>query len=91
MAGMARPGHHPSPPMSVCTSPEPACNRNLNCQLPDARLCTSSDVDRVCRLRQGILDRRLNKVSHQPKRHDRYQADKHDPAHAETPLVSCVA
>jgi len=26
--------------------------------------------------RQGILDRRFDKVAHQPKRHDRYQADK---------------
>jgi hypothetical protein len=41
--------------------------------------------------RQRILDRRLDKVPHQPKRHDRYQADKHDPAHAETSLVLRLA
>jgi hypothetical protein len=50
------------------------------------RWSTASDPSR-----QGILDRRFDKVAHQPKRHDRYQADNQYPAHGETPLVSRAA
>jgi hypothetical protein len=50
-------------------------------QLPDAR-----SLMIVGPSRQGILDRRFDKVPHQPKRHERYQPDKHDPAHVKTLL-----